>query len=82
MIRRNFQDKLKQIEVQTRAQSLLPRPEEVMPGADTASGGGFRMGRDRRELTFLIDLFGLLESFVLYTFLFPNKKKNHPKTII
>ena len=50
MIRRNFQDKLKQMEVQTRAQSLLPPPGEAMPGAAAASGDGFRMGRDRREL--------------------------------
>lgn len=71
MIRRNFQDKLKQIEVQTGAQSWLPPPGEVMPGAAAASGEGFRMGRDRRELTFIIDFFGLLQSFVLYAFLFP-----------
>lgn len=48
MISKNFRGKLKQMEVQTRAQNPLPPPEEAIPGAVAASGEGFRVGRDRR----------------------------------
>ena len=46
MVWRNFQDKLKKLEVQSRAQNLIPPPEEAMPeaGASSASGEGFRIG--------------------------------------
>lgn len=51
MIWSNLQDKLKHTEIQTRVQDLLPPP-----GAVAASGEGPRMGKNRMELTFVIDL--------------------------
>lgn len=51
MIWSNLQDKMKHTEIQTRVQDLLPPP-----GAVAASGEGPRMGKNRMELTFVIDL--------------------------
>lgn len=50
MIWSNLQDKMKHTEIQTRVQDLLPPP-----GAVAASGEGPRMGKNRMELTFVID---------------------------
>ena len=69
MIWSNLQDKLKHTEIQTRVQDLLPPP-----GAVAASGEGPRMGKDRMELTFVIDIVFHWNLFALMYSIPPPKK--------